>query len=149
MYFSVLYAAHEGFHGGNVLQLVADEFCYVFAHNQFAYIVSERIEALPYSTWHYNVNILFLRNNRRTIESVKTEQKQNDALISNTTVCTFILMSFAAAFTDQQLLAKYCQWKLDTQCISTAHKEQWPATANLKMQNLRKGISAKYKLPQN
>ena len=33
---SVLYAADKGLHGWNVLQLVVDWFCYVFAHNQFA-----------------------------------------------------------------------------------------------------------------
>ena len=34
----VLYAADKGLRGRNILQLVVDWFCYVFAHNQFAYI---------------------------------------------------------------------------------------------------------------
>ena len=33
-----LYAANEGLHGQNVLQSVVDWYCYVIAHNLFAYI---------------------------------------------------------------------------------------------------------------
>ena len=42
MYLSVLYTADEGLRGRNVLQLVVDWFCYVFAHNQFAYSHGKR-----------------------------------------------------------------------------------------------------------
>ena len=35
----VLYAADEDLRGRNIMQLVVDWFCYVFAHNQFAYIL--------------------------------------------------------------------------------------------------------------
>ena len=41
VYLSGLYAADEGLHGWNVLQLVVDWFRYVFAHNQFAYTLHE------------------------------------------------------------------------------------------------------------
>ena len=46
MYLSVLYAADEGLHGQNILQLVVDWLCYVFAHNQFAYIEERSNEPL-------------------------------------------------------------------------------------------------------
>ena len=45
----VLYSADEGSCGWNVLQSVVDWFCYVFAHNQFAYIEERSNEPL----WHY------------------------------------------------------------------------------------------------
>ena len=37
VYLSVLYSADEGLRGRNVLQLIVDYFCYVFAHYQFAH----------------------------------------------------------------------------------------------------------------
>ena len=35
--FQFLYADDKGLRGRNILQLVVDRFCYIFAHNQFTY----------------------------------------------------------------------------------------------------------------
>ena len=40
------HSGHKGFHGRNVLQLVVDWFCYIFARNQFAYIEDRSNEPL-------------------------------------------------------------------------------------------------------
>ena len=52
-YYNVLYAVGEGLCGRNVLQLVVDWYCYVFAHNQFAYKCIMRL-------WVYGCSLYLL-----------------------------------------------------------------------------------------
>ena len=48
---NVLYAADKGLRGRNVLQSVDNRYCYVIAHNQFAYIEERSNEPLRHYAW--------------------------------------------------------------------------------------------------